>query len=67
VKTSVGSAICAELEGAAKQAGISLLSVDANEGARPLFERQGFKADSRNDFTIGGVGIHNYRMLKPFK
>ncbi|WP_379923564.1 GNAT family N-acetyltransferase [Erythrobacter sp. R86502] len=59
--TGVGSAIYAALEAAAKRAGISLLFVDASEGARRLFERQGFNVEARNVFTIGGMAIHNYR------
>jgi putative acetyltransferase len=65
VGTGVGSAIYAAIEAAAKTAGIAVLFVEASEGARRLFERRGFVVDVRNDFTIDGVAIHNYRMSKP--
>ena len=65
IGTGVGSAIYAAIEVAARRAGIALLFVEASEGARPLFERRGFSVDVRNDFTINGVAIHNYRMSKP--
>lgn len=64
VGTGLGSAIYAAIEAAAIQAGIEVLSVDASEGARHLFERLGFSVDARNDFTISEVAIHNYRMSK---
>ena len=64
VGTGIGSAIYAALEEAARNAGITILFVEASEGARRLFERRGFKVDARNDFTIDGVAIHNYHMSK---
>ena len=65
VGTGVGSAIYAAIEAAARRAGIAVLFVEASEGARCLFERRGFGVDARNDFTINGVAMHNYRMSKP--
>ncbi|WP_405051374.1 GNAT family N-acetyltransferase [Sphingomonas sp. LC-1] len=64
VRTGVGSAIYAALESAAIDAGIATLFVEASEGARRLLERRGFTVDGRNDLTINGVAIHNYRMSK---
>ncbi len=64
VGTGVGSAIYAALENVATDAGIETLFVEASEGARRLFERRGFSVDGRNDLTINGVAIHNYRMSK---
>ena len=64
VGTGVGSAIYAELEAAASKIGIDVLFVEASEGARRLFERRGFSVDARNDFTVNGVALHNYRMSK---
>lgn len=61
----VGAAICAGLEAAARAAGIAALSVEASEGARGLFERQGFALGSRNELFFNGVMLHNYRMSKP--
>lgn len=65
VGTGIGSAIFAAIEVTARRAGIAVLFVEASEGARRLFERRGFGVDARNDFTINGVAIHNYRMSKP--
>ena len=60
----VGSAIYGALEAAAKSAAMPIIYVEASESARRLFERRGFAIDARNDFTINGVAIHNYRMSK---
>lgn len=62
--TGVGSAIYEAIEVSARRAGIRLLFVEASEGVRNLFERCGFGVDGRNDFTIEGVAIYNYRMSK---
>ena len=64
IGTGVGSAIYAALEASARDAGIAMVFVEASESARRLFERRGFSVDGRNDFTINGVAIHNYRMSK---
>ncbi|MDH6232193.1 GNAT superfamily N-acetyltransferase [Mesorhizobium soli] len=64
IGTGVGSALYAAIEAAAKSAGMTILFVEASEGARRLFERRGFSIDARNDFTINGVAIHNYRRSK---
>ena len=60
----VGSALYAALESAARQSGIAVLFVEASEAARRLFERRGFTVQSRDDFEVNGVMIHNYRMTK---
>lgn len=44
--------------------GIAALHVEASELARSLFERRGFILDHRRDFEIGGVAIHNYRLVR---
>lgn len=64
IATGVGSAIYAALEDAAKDGGLTVLYVEASEGARPFFERRGFKVVVRNDFVLNGIAIHNYRMSK---
>lgn len=64
VGNGVGSAIYAAIEDTARRTGVSLLFVEASEAARRLFERRGFRVDVRNDFTIHGIAIHNYRMSK---
>ncbi len=62
--TGVGSALCDAIEAAARGDGISRLYTEASEAARRLLERRGFSVDSRNDFSVNGVAIHNYRMSK---
>lgn len=52
------------LERAARTAGIDRIFVEASEPARRFFLKQGFEPASRNDFTLNGVEIHNYRMRK---
>jgi putative acetyltransferase len=64
VGSGVGSALYLALEALARERGIPSLFVEASEAARRLFERHGFKIESRNDFEIAGVPIHNYRMSK---
>lgn len=64
IGTGVGSALYASIEAAARAAGITTLFVEASEAARRLFERRGFRVDTRNDFAVDGVAIHNYRMSK---
>ena len=53
-----------ELERVARSAGIQLLFVEASEPAKSFFEKQGFEHTDRNDFTLNGVELHNYRMRK---
>ena len=65
VGTGIGSALYDSLEEAARHRGIQILFVEASEAARRLLERKGFILEQRNDFTINGVAIHNYRMVKP--
>ena len=64
VGTGVGSAVYAEIEAAARKAGMAVLFVEASEGARRLFERQGFMLQARNDFVLDGVALQNYCMSK---
>lgn len=64
VGSGVGSALYSALEEAARERGMSVLYVEASEAARRLFERKGFEIEARNDFEIGGIQIHNYRMKK---
>lgn len=64
VGRGIGSALLAALEAVARESAIARLTVEASEGARPLFERRGFTPLARNDVAIAGVAIHNYRMAK---
>jgi len=58
----VGSALVARLVERARAAGLTRLYVEASEGARPVFERKGFRVTHRRDFEVRGVPIHNYAM-----
>lgn len=64
VGSGIGSALYAALEAEASRLGIAILRVEASEAARRFFERKAFVMDSRNDFVVNGVPIHNYRMSK---
>lgn len=64
VGTGIGSTLYDALEEVANHRGIQFLFVEASEAARRLFERKAFVLEQRNDFTINGVAIHNYRMVK---
>lgn len=63
-RKGVAAALYEELERTVRTAGISRLYVEASEPARRFFEKHGFAVESRNDFEIGGVPIHNWRMAK---
>ena len=52
------------LEAEARRHSKALLTVDASEAARPLFERKGFIIVRRNDLMLDGVAIHNFHMTK---
>jgi putative acetyltransferase len=60
----VAGRLLAEVEQAARSAGLTRLYVEASETARPVFERQGYTVTRRRDFEIGGVAIHNYAMAR---
>ncbi len=46
----------------ARALSLERLFTDANETARPVFERAGFRHLARHDFEIEGVPIHNHEM-----
>ena len=52
------------IETAAREQGIRRLFTEASELARRFFERKGFTVLERQDKTLRGVPIHNYRMAK---
>jgi len=65
---AAGSGITTELyealEKTARTRGITTLFTEASEPAMRFFSRRGFQVIERNDFEIGGVPIHNFRMKK---
>ncbi len=58
----VAGRLLAQVEQAARSAGLTRLYVEASETARPVFERHGYSANKRREFQIGDVAIHNYAM-----
>ncbi|MEH3046105.1 GNAT family N-acetyltransferase [Sphingomonas adhaesiva] len=64
IGTGVGHALYGAIEAAAREAALPRLYVEASDSALPLFERHGFRVDSRNDMVLNGVAIHNFRMSK---
>lgn len=64
IGTGVAAALYARLEREAIAAGLAQLRVEASEGGRRFFEKQQFLLECRQDLTLGGVAIHNYRMSK---
>lgn len=63
-RQGVAAAVFQELERVARMAGIGRLYVEASEPARRFFCKQGFNTESRNDFLVNDVPIHNWRMTK---
>lgn len=62
--TGVAAAILEALEMVARTNALMQLTVEASEGAKGLFTRQGFTLIARNDLMLDGVAIHNWRMEK---
>lgn len=47
-----------------RSAGLSTITTDASELARPVFLAAGYEVEHRQDFLLDGVPIHNYAMCK---
>jgi putative acetyltransferase len=47
-----------------RRSGLSMITTDASELARPVFVAAGYKIERRQDFLLDGVPIHNYAMCK---
>jgi putative acetyltransferase len=62
--TGVARLVYDRLEQAAHESGIERLFVEASEPASRFFTKRGFEIVERNDFELGGVPIHNFRMEK---
>lgn len=62
--TGVAAALYAALEASARARGMARLCTEASEPARRFFAKQGFDLVARNDFELGGVAMHNFRMEK---
>lgn len=62
--TGVARLLSDRLEQAARESGIERLFVEASEPGSRFFAKCGFQIVERNDFELGGVPIHNFRMEK---
>ncbi len=60
----IASRLFSELEREAIHRGIIQLTVEASEGARPVFAHWGFATLHRRVFESGGIATHNYAMAK---
>jgi putative acetyltransferase len=60
-----GTALVDALTKLAAARGAELLTVEASEGAKPLFEKQGFAAQRRNLVRVGDQWLANTTMRKP--
>ncbi len=63
-RKGLADALLAKAEEFARETGHARLFTEASELARPAFERAGYTVQSRRDFEIEGVAIHNYAMEK---
>lgn len=64
-RSGVATTLCDAIEKLAAARGVRMLFVDASDTAKPLFEKLGFVAESRNTVEIEGEWLGNTRMKKP--
>lgn len=62
--TGLGQALYDALHATALSCGMAELRVNASEGARRFFLRQGFQLGARQTLIRAGIVLHNYRMQK---
>lgn len=62
--TGLTAALYEALEASARRRGIARLYTEASQPAQRFFWKRGFKTIERNDFELGGVAMHNFRMEK---
>lgn len=60
----VGTALVKAIEALAVGRGAKMLSADASDMAKPLFEKLGFVAQRRNTVDLGGVWLANTTLTK---
>ena len=63
-RTGVASALVDAIEKLAAARGVATLVTEASDTAKPLFEKRGFAAESRNTIEIEGEYLGNTRMTK---
>ncbi len=61
------SRLIEEASAFAARSGLAMITTDASELARPVFLAAGYRQDSREDFLMDGVPIHNYAMSKDLR
>ena len=64
VRRGHASRLVEEASSYCRQIGLSMVTTDASELARPVFAAAGYVVESRQDFLLDGVPIHNYAMCK---
>ena len=63
----IGTLLVDACEKLAKARGAATLTVDASDSARPLFERRGYRAQSRQSVPLNGEWLANTRLELTFE
>jgi putative acetyltransferase len=63
--SGLGATLLSAAVAAARRRGLELVYAEASEAALRCFLRQGFRQKERRDFSVAGVGIHNYAVELP--
>jgi putative acetyltransferase len=63
-RQGIGSLLCDAIEKLAQARGAKILTVDASDTAKPLFDRRGYVAQSRQTRALGNCWLGNTRMTK---
>jgi putative acetyltransferase len=63
-RIGVASTLCDAIEKLAASRGLPMLTTDASDTAKPLFEKRGFTSERRNTIEIDGEWLGNTRMKK---
>lgn len=64
IRQGYGLRLIEEASAFGREAGLSMITTDASELARPVFLAAGYMLEQRQDFLLDGVPIHNYAMCK---
>jgi putative acetyltransferase len=63
-RTGIATALCEAIERQAAAHGITTLTADVSDTAKPLFEARGYRAEDRHTIEIDGQWLGNTRMKK---
>jgi len=63
-RTGVATALCDAIERQAAGHGVTTLTADVSDTAKPLFEARGYRAEHRHTIEIDGQWLGNTRMKK---